>query len=49
MTNARKSPIPFEVFASFKRVETGNPTSRTLAILYLRHRTIPMLSIAIVY
>ena len=25
MTNARKDPIPFEVFASFKRIETGNP------------------------
>ena len=25
MTNARKTPIPFEIFASFKRIETGNP------------------------
>ena len=25
MTNPRKKPIPFEVFASFKRIETGNP------------------------
>ena len=25
MTNPRKEPIPFEVFASFKRIETGNP------------------------
>jgi hypothetical protein len=48
MTNARKSPIPFEVFASFKRIETGNPTSRTLTTLYLRRRTIPMLLIAMV-
>lgn len=25
MTNPRKEPIPFEVFAGFKRIETGNP------------------------
>ena len=25
MTNARKTPIPFEIFASFKRIETRNP------------------------
>lgn len=25
MTDTQKDPIPFEMFASFKRIETGNP------------------------